>query len=145
MDFHFAKYLILKLIFINQIRIYFNDFLLNWYDCQGFTLQSLCTRSFLQEIQFLPLIRIDCYGCYFPNGITYTFLLISFLSCNIYICYELNDFLLFFLLFSFDEYIIALLFLFVNTFFNFIYNNIFISILICFKTIYFFIFSINFR
>ena len=32
----------------------------------------------------------------FPNGITLTFLTISSFSCNIYICYELNDFLFYF-------------------------------------------------
>lgn len=40
-------------------------------------------------------------------------------SWNIYICYELNDFLLYFFFFSFDEYIIAPRFLFVNTFLRF--------------------------
>ncbi len=98
----------------------------------------LCTRSFLQETRFLLLIRIDDCDGYFPNGITYTFLLISFLSCNIYICYELNDFsfvFFVFLLFSFDEYIIALPLIFVNTFFKYFYNNLFIISLICFKTI----------
>ncbi len=77
----------------------------------GLTLRFLCTRSFLQEIRFLSLVRIDGNYTYLPNGITYTFLLISFVSCNIYICYELNDFLLYFivyLLFSFDVIIIAL-------------------------------------
>ena len=59
----------------------------------------LCTRSFLQETRFLLLIRIDDCDDYLPNGITYAFLLISSFSCNIYICYELNDFLLYFLFF----------------------------------------------
>ena len=82
----------------------------------------LCTRSFLQETRFLLLIRIDDCDDYLPNGITYTFLLISSFSCNIYICYELNDFLFCTLIaFSFDEYIIALPLLFVNTFFDFIF------------------------
>ncbi len=94
----------------------------------------------MQEIRFLSLVRIDGNYTYLPNGITYTFLLISFVSCNIYICYELNDFLLYFivyLVFSFDVIIIALFLVFVNTFLNFIFNILFIMVLICFKTIIF--------
>ena len=66
----------------------------------------------------------------FPNGITLTFLTISSFSCNIYICYELNEFFYFSLLFSFDVIIITFAPLFVNTFLyifdNFIYVNHFI-------------------
>ena len=111
----------------------------------GLTLRFLCIRSFLQEIRFLSLVRIDGNYTYLPNGITYTFLLISFVSCNIYICYELNDFLLYFivyLLFSFDVIIIALFLIFVNTFLNFISNILFIIIIICFKTIIFLYFQL---
>ena len=54
--------------------------------------------------------HIDEMIFYLPNGITFTFLMISSFSCNIYICYELNDFLInslnLFFLFSFDEIII---------------------------------------
>jgi len=46
------------------------------------------------------------------------------------------------LLFSFDEYIIALPLVFVNTFFIYFYNNLFIIYLICFKTIIFLYFHL---
>lgn len=47
------------------------------------------------------------------------------------------------LLFSFDEYIIALPLVFVNTFFIYFYNKLFIIYLICFKTIIFLYFHLN--
>ena len=74
--------------------------------------------------------HIDEMILYLPNGITFTFLMISSFSCNIYICYELNEFFYFSLLFSFDVIIITFAPLFVNTFLyifdNFIYVNHFI-------------------
>ena len=39
--------------------------------------------------------HIDETILYLPNGITFTFLMISSFSCNIYICYELNEFFIF--------------------------------------------------
>ena len=39
--------------------------------------------------------HIDEMIFYLPNGITFTFLMISSFSCNIYICYELNEFFIF--------------------------------------------------
>ena len=83
-----------------------------------FTIDS-CIRSFLQEIRFLSLAHIDGSYTILPMDSPYPFFLFHPDSWNIYICYELNDFLLYFFFFSFDEYIIAPCFLFVNTFLRF--------------------------
>ena len=61
---------------------------------------------------------------------------ISSFSCNIYICYELNDFLInslnLFFLFSFDEIIIPPPSIFVNTFYIFLLIFFYIIIYLVF-------------
>ena len=77
---------------------------------------------------------------------------ISSFSCNIYICYELNDFLInslnLFFLFSFDEIIIPPLSVFVNTFLYISFNFLLYCYLLCIYIvhyIYFILISDNFK
>lgn len=88
-------------------------------------MDNLCIRSFLQETQSLSLLILIWCVASVPTVSPYPFFSISFLSCNIYLYYELNDFYFVwfvFLLFSFDVIIIAPSNVFVNTFLYFSHN-----------------------
>ena len=57
-------------------------------------MDNLCIRSFLQETQSLSLLILIWCVASVPTVSPYPFFSISFLSCNIYLYYELNDFFL---------------------------------------------------
>lgn len=107
----------------------------------------ICIRSFLQEIRFLSLsywwMWLLC------SHWNHLFLSSSF---HVHLCYELNEFLIFWFLrfvFSldlFDGLIIPSLVRFVNTFLNFFFNIFAILRFMCTYFIiylYFLLFSVN--
>ena len=107
------------------------DFLLkiiNFINLRAFMYPVFLAGNLISVTAHIDEVIYDC-----PNGITFTFLTISSFSCNIYICYELNDFLFLFR-FSFDVIIIALVFAFVNTFLYIFDNFICIILFILFKS-----------
>ena len=63
-------------------------------------MDNLCIRSFLQETQSLSLLILIWCVASVPTVSPYPFFSISFLSCNIYLYYELNDFLFCLICFS---------------------------------------------
>ena len=103
-------------------------------------MDNLCIRSFLQETQSLSLLILIWCVASVPTVSPYPFFSISFLSCNIYLYYELNDFYFVwfvFLLFSFDVIIIAPPSAFVNTFLYFSCNYYLFYYLQCIYIMYF--------
>lgn len=107
----------------------------------------ICIRSFLQEIRFLSLSY--WWSCLLCSHWNHLFLSSSF---HVHLCYELNEFLIFWFLrfvFSldlFDGLIIPSLVRFVNTFLNFFFNIFAILRFMCTYFIiylYFLLFSVN--
>ena len=81
---------------VHQINLLFfnlKDFLLKIIIDKN--LRAFMYPVFLAGNSISVTAHIDEMILYLPNGITFTFLMISSFSCNIYICYELNEFFIF--------------------------------------------------